>query len=365
MKKIVGIMAAAAVAVSAFAVDFSAGMQLKANLFEYNGAEESVSAFKLWNENTKDDKPFIFSVSDERVGATIKIFDACGDTKYINVDVDKPETVKQISAKGQLPSIMSAHAYNIWFKPFDAVRVDLGSQDIALNKEHVTWWKGNITGGKMNNWDGIGEWGYKATVNVDAFTFAVALLAGDDTPWMSKAKDADAAVGETTIYAAYAADFGKIGFIFDAKDTFKNLKIAAGYSNNFDGVEIFADAMFASKKANKDADPVNSIAIDFDARTTIDAIGLEAYFNWASPLKDMKKDNMRVACYAKGSYAINGGSAFVKFENDNLIADKFGADITIGYDGNLGPMSYEVAALVSVANEKVSFGVPCYFRVGF
>jgi len=350
MKKIVGILAAAAVAVSAFAVDFSAGFQLKANLFEYNGTAETVSAFKLWNENTKDDKPFIFSVSDERVGATIKIFDANGDAKEA----------------GKLNAFMSANAYNIWFKPFDAVRVDLGSQDIALNKEHVTWWKGNITGGKMNGWDGIGEWGYKATVNVDAFTFAVALLAADNASWLSQAnKDADIDVGETTVYASYAADFGKIGFIFDAKDTFKNLKIAAGYSNNFDGVEIFADAMFASKKANKDADPVNSIAIDFDARTTIDAIGLEAYFNWASPLKDMKKDTMRVACYAKGSYAINGGSAFVKFENDNLIADKFGADITIGYDGNLGPMSYEVAALISVANEKVNFGVPCYFRIGF
>ena len=375
MKKIVGILAAAAIATSVFAVDFSAGFQLKANLFEYNGASESISAFKLWNENTKDDKPFIFSISDDRVGATLKFFDACGDVKYgkageYEVDTNGKVKVAEASAKGSLPSIMSAHAYNIWFKPFDMLRIDLGCQDIALNKEHVTWWKGNIVGGKLNGWNGIGEWGYKATVNVDAFTVAVAFLAADDTPWMSKAKDLDAEIGETTLYAEYAADFGKINFIFDAKSTFKDLKIAAGYSNKFGDVEIFADAMIAMVKPFKDADFVNAIAIDFDARTNIDAIGLEAYFNWAAPLKDMKKDNMRVATYAKASYALNGGSLFLKIEDDNLIAEKFAADFTLGYDGNLGAMAYEVAALISIApnaagDSKVTFGLPCYFRIGF
>jgi hypothetical protein len=348
MKKIVGILAAAAVAVSAFAVDFSAGFQLKADLLNYDG---TFNAFKLWNENTKDDKPFIFSVSTDRVGATLKLFDACGDTKYTK---GTGAAAAETSAKGKLPSIFSAHAYNIWFKPFDMVRIDLGCQDIATNKEHVTWWKGNITGGKMNNWDGVGDWGYKATVNVDAFELAVALLAADDAWWLSGSN-----VGETVVYAGYAADFGKINVLFDAKSTFKNLMIAAGYSNTFGDVAIFADAMFRANNGT------NGIAVDFDARYSKDGIGLEAYFNWATGLANISLSSMRVACYAKASYALNGGSLFLKFEDDNIIASSFGADITVGYDGNLGPMSYEVAALVSVAGSTIKFSTPCYFRIGF
>ena len=373
MKKIVGILAAAAVATSAFAVDFSAGMQLKANLFEYDGASEEISAFKLWNENGKDDKPFIFSLSSDRVGATIKIFDACGDTalkEEIDLDGDgeisEEEKFTYDLAKAKLPSIMAAHAYSIWFKPFDALRIDLGSQDIKLNVEHITWWQGNIIGGKLNGWDGIGDWGYKATYSADAFTAAIAFLPGNNAWWFDKAKDADAALAETTLYVQYAADFGTINAIFDAKDTFKNLKVGAGFNGKFEDLGIFADVAFFSKKANKDADAVNAIAVDFDASYSVDDIGLEAYVFWkANDIKTIKKETMDLAAYFKASYALNGGSLYFKFLDDDLMADKFGAELHAGYDGNLGAMSYEVEAKIAIANEKVNFSVPCYFRVGF
>ncbi|MBP5700282.1 MAG: hypothetical protein J6W71_05505 [Methanobrevibacter sp.] len=378
MKKIVGILAAAAVATSAFAVDFSAGMQLKANLFEYDGASEEISAFKLWNENGKDDKPFVFSLSSDRVGATIKIFDSNGDFKTANgkikVDVDltdpnDPDVKAEAETEGQngkLPAAMAAHAFSIWFKPFDALRIDLGNQDIKLNVEHITWWQGNIVGGKLNGWDGIGDWGYKATYTADAFTAAVAFLPGDNAWWFDKAKDADAALAETTLYVQYAADFGTINAIFDAKDTFKNLKVGAGFNGKFDDLGIFADVAFFSKKANKDADAVNAIAVDFDASYSVDAIGLEAYVFWkANDIKTIKKETMDLAAYFKASYALNGGSLYFKFLDDDLMADKFGAELHAGYDGNLGAMSYEVEAKIAIANEKVNFSVPCYFRVGF
>ncbi len=373
MKKIVGILAAAAVAASAFAVDFSAGMQLKANLFSYDGASESVGAFKLWNENGKDDKPFIFSLSDERVGATFKFFDANGDyalKEELDLDGDgeisDEEKFSYDLAKAKLPSGLSAHAYNIWFKPFDMLRIDLGCQDIKLNVEHITWWQGNIVGGKLNGWDGIGDWGYKAAVNVDAFTVAVAFLPGNDKWWLSKDKDQDAVLNETTLYAEYAADFGKINAIFDAKDTFKNLKVGAGYNGSFDALNIFADVAFFSKKANKDADPVNAFAVDFDASYSQDAIGVEGYvFFKANDLKEIKKETIDLALYAKASYALNGGSVYFKFLDDDLMAEKFNALFKLGYDGNLGAMAYEVEAEIGVANEKVAFYVPCYFRIGF
>ena len=101
-------MAAAAVAVSAFAVDFSAGMQLKGKLFNYDGASKKVDAMQLWYENGKDDKPFIFSLSSDRVGAIIKIFDACGDTALKEeIDFGGMLTSRYMWSGIQCPSIIS------------------------------------------------------------------------------------------------------------------------------------------------------------------------------------------------------------------------------------------------------------------
>ena len=114
MKKIVGILAAAAVAVSAFAVDFSAGMQLKGELFKYDGATKGLSAMTLNSNNSKDDKPFIFSLSSDRVGGQLKIFH------------DGTGTFKDA-------------AYQIWFKPFDFLKVDLGNFGWSMNTETITY----------------------------------------------------------------------------------------------------------------------------------------------------------------------------------------------------------------------------------
>jgi hypothetical protein len=384
MKKIVGILAAAAVAASAFAVDFSAGMQLKADLFNYDGVAETAQGFSLWNENSKDDKPFVFSISDERVGATLKIYD---------------------SEKAKLDSDMGAHAYSIWFKPFDMLRIDLGSQDIKLNCETISYWRGKLFG--------AGDWGYKATVNVDAFSVALAILPKNGEFWFqdgkslkaaaakkakedaeAKAKeeykskaeieaagkkaeadvlaadDPDAAIGEMALFAQYSADFGTVIALFDANDTFKDIKVGAGYKNTFGDLGMFADVAFFSKKANKDADPVNGLAIDADVTYSMDAFSAQGYVQWkANDLETIKKETMDLKLYAKLAYALNNGSVYFKFFDDDLFADKFTSDIHLGYDGNLGAMSYEVEAqLKTVAagdDVKVQFNVPCYFRIGF
>ncbi len=363
MKKIVGILAAAAVAVSAFAVDFSAGMQLKANLFEYDGASNSVSAFKLWNENGKDDKPFIFSLSSDRVGATIKIFDSNGDFKTANgktgTDPDTGATTVTLEGQaGKAPAGMAAHAFNIWFKPFDMIRVDLGGQDIKLNCEHITWWKGNIVGGFLNGWDGIGDWGYKATLNVDAFSVALAFLPGNNAWWFDYS-GSTASLNETTLYLQYAADFGTINAIFDAKDTFKNIKAGVGFNGKFDALGIFADVAFFYKNS------ASAAAVDFDVSYAADAFGIEAYFAWkATNFNAINMDTMNLATFLKVSYALNGGSLYFKFLDADVLNNAFNAEFHVGYDGNLGAMSYEVEALIEVGT-SVKVSVPCYFRVGF
>lgn len=344
MKKIVGIIAAVAMAASVFAVDFTAGFQLKTDLFNFDGASENVTALTLKHDNSKDDKPFIFSVSGDRAGGTLKFYDA-GDT----------------GAKA-----MTANYWNIWFKPLDMLKIDLGAQDIKLNCEHVTWWKGKIFG--------AGDWGYKATVNVDAFEIAVALLPAQNTAWLTKlgASGSKVQLGETAVYAKYGADFGTIQVLFDAKATaagnFKNIFIGAGYNNKFGDIEIFADAGFATVKAAEGADSVNGILVDADARYSKDGLGAEAYIQWsAANLKEIKKETMGLMAIAKVSYALDAGTVYFKLRNDNLMAEKMPFEfIALGFDGNMGALAYELEAdIKTTAAGKVNFSMPCWFRISF
>ncbi|MBP5700283.1 MAG: hypothetical protein J6W71_05510 [Methanobrevibacter sp.] len=343
MKKIVGILAAAAVAASAFAVDFSAGMQLKGKLFNYDGASKKVDAMQLWNENGKDDKPFIFSLSSDRVGATLKLW----DEEFWELPVGPNSWDDTFPAQ-------AAGAWNIWFKPFDNVKVELGALDTKLNCEQITWWKGKVLGGA--------NWGYKAYYEADGLTIAAALGTGraDKAAWLSKADGGDLTLGETDVYVAYAADFGKISALFVAKDTFKDIAIGAGFSGSADSIGYFFDAAF--HKGDK-----NSVLFDADVKYNQDALSAEVYAQ--AELKDLSnvdKDNMAVIAMAKVAYAVDGGSVYFKFRDDNLLADPADIEfIEVGFDGNLGAMSYEVAAQVQLKNEKINFGIPFYARIGF
>jgi len=354
MKKIVGIFAAAAMVASVFAVDFTAGMQIKGSLFNYDGASKDVSAMSLWSANGPDDKPFIFSASDDRAGATIKIYDAKATkvdakefAKWGEEDFDETKAFSTFS-------YMEANKWNIWFKPFDMLKIDLGTVDTKLNCETITYWKGKVLSGA--------DWAYKATVNVDAITFAVALATGgndDEKAWFALPDGGDATLGETDIYFAYAADFGTISALFVGKDTFKDISVGAGYKNTFGDLTIFADAAFIH------TDDVNGLKVDADVKYAKDALTAEAYAQLAAGSLDAFADTMAIVTYAKVSYALDFGTVYAKFLDDDLKADPAALTFEAGLDGSLGAMSYEIAANVELKNEKVNFGIPFYTRFSF
>ena len=362
MKKIVGILAAAAMVASVFAVDFTAGMQIKGSLFNYDGASKGVSAMKLWSANGPDDKPFIFSASDDRAGATIKIYDAKGK-KYdaegyakAIAEAKTPEDAAKIKVSDYVStfSYMEANKWNIWFKPFDMLKIDLGTVDTKLNCETITWWKGKVLGGA--------DWAYKATVNVDAITFAVALATGgndDGKSWFALPDGGDATLGETDIYFAYSADFGTISALFVGKDTFKDISVGAGYKNTFGDLTIFADAAFFH------TDAANGLKVDADVKYAKDALTAEAYAQLGATSLDAFADTMSIATYAKVSYALDFGTVYAKFLDDNLKADPAALEFEAGLDGSVGAMSYELAANVTLKDEKVNFGIPFWTRFSF
>lgn len=368
MKKIVGIFAAAAVlASSAFAVDFSAGFQLKGSLFDY-GADGSLSAFNLRHDNAKDDKPFIFSASDDRVGGTLKFYDNAAYTIWNQSKYDaklaeekaagkNDAEAKTEATKAATESInpMVANYWSIWFKPFDSVKVELGNVDTKLNCESITYWRGKVLGG--------GEWAYKASYEADGLTLALALAPGQGENWFSLPKNGDAALAETDVYAAYSADFGTISALFIGNKTFKDISIGAGYKGTFDSLTFFTDAAFVK---SSDATKGNSVVFDVDAKYSQDEITFEAYAK--GDTGNLNKVAFSLMAQAKFSYALDGGTFFVKLVDLNALKFVEGDNLNelgVGFDGNLGALSYEVEAKVESKGGKIAFGVPVWFRLGF
>ena len=363
MKKIVGILAAVAMASSVFAVDFTAGMQLKADFFNYNTDSGAMDVVKVWHENSKDDKPFIFTISDDRAGGTLKICDV-GDISSIkwaddNDDgiVDPDELSKQTTSGN-----FEAKYWNIWFKPFDFLKVNLGNCDIKLNCETVTYWRGKI-------W-GAGDFGAQVSYEADGLTVMLGESAGNNAAWLSKAnKDADMAKKETYVYVAYNADFGGIKAVADFDWGAKYMDVpgadlkqfGAGYNGSAGSLSYFADVLYVMYDFGY-ADG-SGMKFDADVKYSQDALSAEAYVGYNIPDFDADSEFYTMPCYAKVAYNLDAGTAFFKFEDEDLGADDFAARLILGFDGNMGCMSYEVAAQYDCAAKTIS--MPCWFRIGF
>lgn len=352
MKKIVGIIAAVAMAASVFAVDFTAGVRMEGNIFSYNADAKSYSALSVTNSNENYHKPFVFSISDDRAGATVKFNESKGDVAKIT-------------------------HMNIWFKPFDAVKVELGNVSEAMNTETMGWYR------RILNYD---TWGFKATVEVDALKISAALLTDKGADWYTK----DGDIKEVNVYAAYnAADAGTFSAMLDYKgkyttpgvaagtdtstpvwDTATNkyvpktidpvaavdhkatTKIAAGYKNSFGDVAVFADYMYVLADANANV-------IDADVKYSADGLTAEVY-NKVTLAKGSDAADQLVARVSKG---FDGLNTYVEFDSGNILADKFDAKITISVSGNVGVMAWEVAPNYGIAAK--TFAVPFNVAVAF
>ena len=357
MKKIITGIAALAMLTSVFAVDFTAGFQLKGEALNYNGDTKNINVFKLAHENTKDDKPFIFSISTDKVGGTLKFYDnssvkfvTWNDADYNGEVTDESEVLMNAE------SVMMANYWNIWFKPLDMLKIDLGNHDTKLNCESITWWRGKVLA--------TSDWGIKATFSFDALSISAMLNAGNGAYWASKPNKGDFSLGETALYASYGADFGTISALFVANDTFKDIAIGAGYKNTFGSITMFADAAFNYVK-----DGLNTLAVDADVKFAQDALSVEGYVKWsASDIENIKKDTMAIMAQAKLGYNVAGGQLYVKFVNLDILNFMDGGNLNqleLGFDGYMGAASYEIGAKLETVNGKIKFSVPFWVRLGF
>ncbi len=118
MKKIVGILAVAAMATSLFAADIAAHIQLDGSIIGQNG--DGVGFLKLKKLDPTADQPnFTMSVSSDTAGAQLMHYAGTDDH-----DVKDSSFVE----------------WNLWFKPLDGLKVTLGNYEYKLNNPHFGWW---------------------------------------------------------------------------------------------------------------------------------------------------------------------------------------------------------------------------------
>ena len=376
MKKIVGILSAAAVlAASVFAADLTGAVRLEGELFNYNGTTEEVKALMIKPNQQMYWGPLTLSVSSDRAGGTMKMCDEGSDK-------------------------LSVGKWAIWFKPLDMLQANLGSIAKSMNTESITYGK------RVLNYDSFGA---SLDINVDAFSATLSVVPGKGSFWFENTKAAEEkaakaaydeaydayikmlgyghkvtdaekeaakTAGETAekivrengkfknsfavlnLYAQYAADFGTISAMLDFSENFKKISIAAGYKNTFGDITMFADAaVYLKEKAN-------AFAVDADVVYAKDALNAQAYVKFDAPFEGMGKDTIKVLTLAKVSYNLGSVTPYLYFKDANILVSDFACTIKPGVTGSVGIMNYEVAAQFDIA-KKVNISVPVNFAVNF
>lgn len=312
MKKIVGILAAVAMAGSLFAVDMSAALKFNGTLF--NSTDKSALTLKApegrkpWGQTGID-----LNVSADKAGATMNI--------------DNAGTVV---------------GYKMYVQPIDAVKINLGDLDYCLNKESIDW------SGCIN---GAGGKGFGIDITpVAGLTLNVVLNPEYGNAWFKDSK-----VGNTNVYAKFASDAGTFGAALLSSENFKKNTISAGYSNNIAGVNMFADVAFVL------ADELTNIKADLFANGSVDAFGYACYVDFD---QDMSAEKTAIGAKAKFTYNVGSCTPYLYVKCANVMADSFAMTVKPGVNFNIGAAGVEIAADISIA-DKTTVTVPFGVSVNF
>ena len=297
MKKIVGILAAAALATSAFAADVSATAKLSSNLFtSKDGAIEALTA--LNNAQTADYATlFNLSVSTDKAG---------GGVKYWAKDND-----------------VTSGAYNVWFKPTDAIKLSFKENGLGLfGQKYKGYYAHEVAKSAA---------GYGFSYAADAIALDIVLEDG----FLTKAKDADATLKAVGAKFGYSADFGSIAFLFSADNTFKKFQIGAGFSGNVGDIGVVFNAGAIID------DGTTTVGLTPSAGGSIDAL------SWAIDIPvDIilgDKTTTKVGTLAKVTYALDAFKVSPYFEDEDFLAEgDFAAKIGVAFEGNVGSAAWKV-----------------------
>ena len=370
MKKIVGILSAAAVlAASVFAADVSAAVGVSSTLFK-SDTKGNVEVLDSLNNNRNAGHVTLFSLqfSSDVAG---------GGVKYWGGEVKNGDAVLS-------KDVVKFGGFNVWFKPMDGLKLSFLENELGL------------FGDKYNGWEAhavakVGA-GYGAEYSINGLTFNLNFVpkfaekAGSDKPFY---------INEFGLKVAYAADFGNVALIADfnngpAKDSktdenvnFNSFKGGAGYSGkiadvvdlvgtvgfqyNQDGGNHFTDFAFQKR--------LNKLLATVSAGGNIDAFGWAVCVPATVEFVTFPVENTSIPAEFKlglqvsGSYRIsniglkayfNTGDLFahdsetskeddtVKEDKNNYFKGNFGVEVT----GNVGAASWKVTPDLEINTQK-------------
>ena len=381
MKKIVGILSAAAVlATSVFAADVSAATKINGKLFAYENEHTDNGTLvptttKIFTENNDShdyaNPNITFSLSDDKAGATVKLSTDGGN--------------KEVKLTTQ----------TIWFKPVDALKITVGNFDQALNKEQIKW-----TESAAN----LGGNGLLVSVNVEGFGLDFGLEKANGANWITKedGKD-DPAILPFFIKASYAADFGTIaGFVdfnhsgrdkiyaghdylfngygkagYTPKDgAVTDVFFGAGYNNTFNGINVFVNALGYMADKFEWVRPEVWVSGSADAFSyklfAAPTIFLDSDWRALPANKDADgndRANLDLQVLAHVAYALDACTVYARFDCVNVLAKKFTSEIKFGAEGKVGGMGYNAWLQLNTGKgdkqDKVDISVPFELTYSF
>lgn len=308
MKKIVTTIAALAMAVSMFAADFSATVQVKGDV-AYGKSVDGASEFGLLgveNTNQKDNDLLELNYAGDKAGAFVRFWT---QPKF----EDTPLNVR---------------ALKLWFEPAAGVKITLGNNELALYKEQLNWWKVpcGASAAEFSGWDGRWQAGaafhetWGSTIEVTAID-GLYLGLGAASSFITKAGDADAVIGKWGAVAKYTINGISFGAAYKNAGTFNLLTVGADFSKDaFYGMiqgKIRFDSDANGYSFNKDEAKLAGITIDNYFKYNINGIGLQL----TAPVTirgflDAENDPTYMTLRAKVTIPIDAFTAYVVLGSD-------------------------------------------------
>ena len=257
MKKIVGILSAAAVlAASVFAADVSASVGLKSTLFESDTAGKVVVLDKLENKQDASHVTlFSLQYSSDVAGGGVKYWGS-GDTVKFG-------------------------KFNVWFKPMEGLKLSFLGNELGLFGDKYNGWEAKAVA-KVNE-------GYGVEYSISGLTFNLNFV----PEFAGKAnRDACAGINEFGLKAAYAADFGNVAVIADFNNgpdkdgesvNFNSFKVGAGYSGKIaDVVDLVGTVGFQYNQKGTNHFAIYALQNRLNLlKATVSAGGNIDAFGWA------------------------------------------------------------------------------------
>ena len=426
MKKIVGILLAGALVVSAFAVDFNAKVKMSGDILggtiDLNGDDKddnSINALKI-NNGIVDNNDFITtSFTGDKAGAAFNI--TLKDDANVKFDkyATKPEDMLKNDPqnKGRVLVVDSA---KVWIQPIDMLKITFGQQAWEqMTETTYTYGRKSAWG---NSWfsDGPGDAGFDVILTpMGGLEFNVGFKPGWDASWLIEKDVTNVAktnVGvkvdlnnfagiPVTVVANWLNAVKKYDK-YDGKDKEEIKKydmwanvftIGASYGNAWvDGLyaHLVARIGFRGITAEPgDAWKVKGLLGDWDNSDDRSMIidnavryNAGAFKAWLSVpvLIDLYKDNdgndgkncnTGLGFVVKASYSLDSVTPYAKLsqvdfgdgKNGRFVDFKFKPDVEVGAEFDVGSCKMGISAKTKIPGEKenLSWSVPFWVTVSF